>query len=439
MQVGRGKSRRRIVAALAVALVAPLPGAAVSDSTAATLTTPSLPVTTPTVPVKTSTPPPPAPVTPPPPIKTPTVPVKTPTVPVKTPTVKTPSVPVKTPTAPVKTPPVKAPTVTVKAPTVTVKTPAAPSKTTAPRAVTVPSVKAPSPPSVSGDAKRLPVSPAPIRQARSTTGATSIVGTLAATTSAAGTRLARAGALVASEGALRSAAQGTTGLSGYLGAPGAPTGAPGGAMALTPKQIERLLRHGRAMLDNPHVRAFVLELQACLGELPPQLQRVLRLRTGIAERRPSSARAVARRLHISRKRLRILEVRALRRLTTAARTTGCATRASAAAVLPGLVRIGFVSDYTGGAAGGVAGGLYFKEASEPGAETVPPAEAIPSPTLRVAQGSDVPLIWALVAALAGALLIVALIRSDMGLGPSAVNRRLRRRYRRSGRPRRRED
>jgi hypothetical protein len=213
----------------------------------------------------------------------------------------------------------------------------------------------------------------------------------------------------------------------------APPGAPGGVAPFTPQQIARLLRHGHASLDDPRVRAFVLGLEACLTELRPRLSKVLRMRVGVAGARPLSARVVAGRLHISRKRLGVLEVRALRRLTSAARTTGCATRAAAAAVFPGLVPVGFVSAFTGGAAGGVAGGLYFKESSEPGAETVPPAEATPSPTLRVAQSSDVPLVWALIAALAGTLLIVALVRSDMGLGPMAAGRRLRRRYRRPGR------
>jgi hypothetical protein len=195
-----------------------------------------------------------------------------------------------------------------------------------------------------------------------------------------------------------------------------------GVPPLTQAAIARLLRHGRAMLDEPRVRAFVLGLEGCLTQIPPRLRTVLRLRVGVAEPRPLSAGAVAARLHVSQKRLAKLEVRALRLLSHAARTSGCARRA---AVVPGLALVSFPG--TSAAGGGVAGGLYFKEPAASDAQPIPPAEAIPAPTLRVPQGSDGPLVWALIAALGGALLVAYLVRSDMGLGPLSLGRRRRRR------------
>ena len=143
----------------------------------------------------------------------------------------------------------------------------------------------------------------------------------------------------------------------------------------------------------------MLGLQGCLTQIPARLRSVLRLRVGLAEPRPLSAGAVAARLHISKKRLAKLEVRALRLLSHAARTRGCATRAAA---VPAVFPVSFLGSSAGGAAGGVAGGLYFKEPAQSGAQSIPPGEAIPAPTLHVPQGSDGPLVWALVAALAGA-------------------------------------
>jgi len=187
------------------------------------------------------------------------------------------------------------------------------------------------------------------------------------------------------------------------------------------------------MLDNPRVRAYVLGLQKCLPRIPPRLRTVLQLRVGLTQPR-RSARAVAARLHVSRERLRALEVRALRELSQEARTSGCATVTESSASAPWFAPVGFVSSFAGGSAGGVAGGLYFKEPAEPGAESIPPAEAIPGPPLRVTQSDDAPLIWALGVGLAGLLIVTILVRSDMGLGAPGFVRGRRRRSGPSDRP-----
>jgi len=206
---------------------------------------------------------------------------------------------------------------------------------------------------------------------------------------------------------------------------GAALGA-GGATAFTAQQIARLLRHGRAMLDNPHVRAYVLGLAGCLSQVPPRLRAVLRLRVGVQEPRRLDARATAKRLHVSRRRLRAMEVQALRELSEAARATGCATRAVTQAENgPRFVPVAFMGGLGQGAAGGVAGGLYFREPAEAGAEPQTPGEVIPAPALHHAESDDAPLFWALAAAFGGALLIAYLIRSDMGLGPPVLLRRRR--------------
>jgi hypothetical protein len=386
------------------------------------------------------TPPLPGPVTPPPAVKTPTVPVKTPppvvktpTVPVKTPTVpvKTPTVPVKTPTAPVKVPPpvLKTPTVPVKTPTVTVKTPTVTVKTPAVRTPTVPTT-APS--------ARAPAVPAPTVRVETP-----------AVRAGSPLRRARAGAVPAPTALVLSRASAAAAgrvladpeLAPTLGpsleraeTAAAPLGAPGGAIAFTPQEIARLLLHGHAMLDNPRVRAYVLGLKGCLSQIPARLRTVLRLRAGVGARRPLSAREVGARLHISRRRLGVLELRALRGLSRAARTTGCARREAAAATALRFVPGGFVGRFVEVGAGGVAGGLYFREPAEPSAEPQPPGGEIRPPALHVTPGDNAPLLWALLAALAGALLVGYLIRSEMGFEPPSFGRK---RRRRSGASRRR--
>ena len=164
----------------------------------------------------------------------------------------------------------------------------------------------------------------------------------------------------------------------------APAGAAGGAVSFTPQQIARLLRHGRARLDNPHVRAFVLGLEGCLTRIPPRLRTVLRLRTGVAERRPLSARAVAARLHISRKRLAALEVRRCARCHKAAARLGARAHGGHRRDSAGRL-LGLPTSRGRGRGGRGRGRALLQGPSEPGPQSVPPAEAIPSPTLSVPQ------------------------------------------------------
>lgn len=356
-------------------------------------------------PVSTPVQPPPVPIAPPPAIKPPSVPVPAPRVP---------STPVTPPRAPV-TPP----TVTVKAP-----------KLPAPAKAPAPAVKVPLPPAVKvppavqqvTGAAAEPVStlpgPAPV-----TLTARDRTVTRAALARRSAPAAARAAAAGNPAGVLQGGA--VAAIAGLSAVPGAAAGA--GQAALTPRQIAKMLAGGRALLDHPRVRAFVLEVAGCLEALPPRLRTVVRLRTGLHEPRRLNALAVARRLHVSRKRLAAMEIRAVRLLWRAARTTGCAGKAASVARLEPVAFFGAPTDLAGGgAAGGVAGALYLKAPSKPDAAPVTPDAAVPAPRLQVPSSSDSPLIWVLVAVLAGSALVVYLVRQDMGLGALSARRRRKR-------------
>ncbi len=415
-------SRRVLLRTLVVVVVVQLPGAVVTDgSSALTLTTPT--VTTPTVPVKTPTVP----------VKTPTVTVKTPTVPVKTPTV-----PVKTPTVTVKTPappPVTVPSVPVKPPSVPAPPPAvpvrAPRKTTSipvrtpvplkPPAVTTPSIKAPALAPIPGTAS-LPAQGLAAPLSRRAPAATRSSRTTPPNTvwPAPSDGYGLAGGAAAA-GAL-------TGFGGLLeDAQALVSSRTAGRATLGSERALRLLARGRITLADPRLRRLVRSLEACLPLLPARLRAVLRLRTGVGGAHPFSARTVARRLHISRRRLVTLEVRSLRRLASAARRRGCSRAAAPAAGFASVSYLSFLGPAPPVPSGGVAGGLYLKTPDEPGPESVPPAEAIPSSPLRVRPAASNPIFWeAALAALIGVLLVVYLVRDDMGLGPLRPGRSRRR-------------
>ena len=358
-------------------------------------------------------------------VKQPSVPVKPPAVAVKVPAAKVPSTPVKppvvtaapgaggltTPSTTVTAPLPSAP-VTVTTPPVTVKTPPTPAvKIPAPRAAPTappgPTVLAP----VTG-------SSAPVTKVRTAV--------LRATGGTARSRPASGGAGTAADTAV--AASVTAPLlpvAQTLIAPAGPrTSAP--AIAADPR-LARLLAHGRATLNDRRVRGLVRRLAACLAYLPPRMRKVLRLRSGAHEKRPLGARAVAHRLHISRRRLAALEARGLRLLARQARASGCAAGADSA---PGPVPVSFLlAPVAGGpaASGGVAGALYLKAPPESSPESVPPAEAIPTAPLRVTPRGSARLYWEVAAAaVAGLLLVVFVVRGDMGLGPVWRRRRRRR-------------
>lgn len=399
-------SQGTLLRVLAVGVVVQLQGAVATNSgnaltlTTPTVKTPALPVKAPTVPVKVPTVP----------VKVPTVPVKTPTVTVKAPApppVSVPSVPVKAPPAPALPPatPIKAPP---EAKALPVKTPVSPK---APAVIT-PTVKglAPAPlpgtGSVSASGMSAPQAsraPAAVRAVRGALPSTARPAAIDGYGVAAGD----------------SAAGALAGLGGSLEAPRALVASrtPGHA-ALGSERALRLLARGRITLADPRVRSLVRRLEACLPLLPVRLRAVLSLRTGVPGTHPSSARAVARRLHISRRRLATLEVRSLRRLESAARTRGCSRAAAPAARFVSVSYLSFRGPASPLPSGGVAGGLYLKNPAEPGAESLPPAEAIPSSSLRVRPGSSNQIVWeAGVAALLGLVVVAYLVRDDMGLDP----------------------
>src|SRR6185437_5551330 len=128
------------------------------------------------------------------------------------------------------------------------------------------------------------------------------------------------------------AAGALSGFAGFLqGGQGLPSSDGAAPTMLGAERALRLLARGRITLADPRLRGLVRSLEACLPLLPARMRTVLRLRTGVGGTHPFSAHTVARRLHISRGRLAIVEVRSLRRLLTAARTRGCSRPAAPAA------------------------------------------------------------------------------------------------------------
>ena len=403
-------SQRMLLRMMVVGVVVQLPGAVVTSSSAAlTLTTPT--------------------------VSTPTVPLKTPTVPVRTPTVQvtTPTVTVKSPTPP----PVTVPSVPAKPPPGPAPPPVLPVKT-APKATPVP-VKIPvplKPPAVSTPSVEVASSPSLPGTGRVSVPALSVP---SASGSPAATRISRVGATPGAVGSAATSGDGLlsdgpaagalSGFAGFLqGGQGLPSSDGAAPTMLGAERALRLLARGRITLADPRVRNLVRGLVACLPLLPARMRTVLRLRTGVGDRHPFSARAVARKLHVSRRRLAILEVRSLRRLVTAARTSGCSRPALAPASR--FVSVAYLSIVGPGSlvpAGGVAGGLYLKAPAGPGPESVPPAEAIPGSALPVRPASSGRLVWeAGLAALLGVLLVAYLVRDEMGLGSLRARRGRRR-------------
>ena len=326
------------------------------------------------------------------------------------------------PSVPVKTPPPPPPLIPVKAPPVTTSTPVKAPVPLRPPALSTPSVKAPLPSSTPGTAPApvLPVAAAP-RAVRDTL--TRVAGAASARTAGIGRSPASAELAtgIPAAGALG-------GFSPLLeGSRALVSSAQGGTPPLSPSAALRLLARGRIALGDPRLRSLVRRLETCLPLLPARLRTVLRLRTGVGASRRLSARATARLLHIRRKRLATLEVRALRLLSRTARTRGCGLPAASG---PRFLSVGYLS-FPGSSAqtpaGGVAGGLYLKAPSDTGAESVPPAEVIPGSPLQARPTSSGQTFWeAAVAALVGVLLVAWVVRDDMGLGPLRTRRRRRR-------------
>lgn len=220
------------------------------------------------------------------------------------PAVKVPSTPV-TPSVTITPPSVKTPPIAIPKQTVTAPKPPSVNLPQAP-AVQAPKVASP----------KLPQVDAPQTQARPQSGAE-------ATPPAAGSGAAipRSASGAGTAGSSSTSGPSTAALAS-LGVPSAAT-----LRAASPAQRRQLLRRtwnrplrGKRLRQ---LRRTLEQYETCLGGLPQQGRRVLRLRAGVGPGQPLSRRVVARRLGISLTRALRVERSALRQLVGAGTRGGC--------------------------------------------------------------------------------------------------------------------
>ena len=147
-------------------------------------------------------------------------------------------------------------------------------------------------------------------------------------------------------------------------APGSPSTRPGVARG---SRGQRARGRGRGRLYGTRFRSrrrLVRHFQGCLDLLPARQRSALALRYGLGALRPYSVGATARRMGVSRSRVRLLERRGERRLALAGRRTACEdtridpktlTDASGAALMPASVVATGGADAEPPARGEVAG------------------------------------------------------------------------------------
>jgi hypothetical protein len=318
----------------------------------------------------------------------PTVPVKVPSVPVKVP-----SVPVKVPSVPVKVPsvPVKVPSVPVKVPSVPVKVP-----------VKAPLAKAPSAPAVPS---KTPPSSLPV------SGSTPSVGSLTQTHRSPSPPISpvSGGGKAPAVWSLGTGASGASPIFTVGYGPVDYPSSPAGALSSPGQRRQRAMRARTQTL-----RDLVRHLHGCLGDLPQRLRLALELRAGLDVPRALSPEAVAARLHLSSKQYAALEKGALRRLRSAAKSTGCAGQSAAPLDGSGSRSFGFLgSDPT--SAGGVEAVSYLKSAS-PGHERRPSSSQAGLLGVGLSPAARDALLLTIVIFMA-ALLIAILFADGLGVGP----------------------
>jgi hypothetical protein len=184
-------------------------------------------------------------------------------------------------------------------------------------------------------------------------------------------------------------------------------------------------------------RWLVRRLRGCLDEIPRDSSRLLVMRYGVGRFEPMPAATVARRLDLTRREYRAARGRALRRLTVAARRSGCeGERLTIAAVSPAgalAVAASWQAPPTAALApvsppapdpGDVLG--RSKRGGSPERPAPPPA-AVP-PLDLASPDSDLPFLLALLAASAlfGWLVFMRARRSKAALEDPAEVTRLRR-------------
>jgi Sigma-70, region 4 len=190
-----------------------------------------------------------------------------------------------------------------------------------------------------------------------------------------------------------------------------------GAGPTAPRTLSRLSERWPPGLS---LRAKVLLLGACLGDLPRRLRLVLELRTGINVTRALSPEATARYLHVKLSSVSRLEKRALKVLRRTARTHACgaAIRDSG-----GLLILAGGAVPAGGAGGTAAGGVkaarYTKGALTASPGTGPKQASTGGGNAlgisRPPAAGDA--LLAIGVVLAGGLLIAVLFAEELGLGP----------------------
>jgi DNA-directed RNA polymerase specialized sigma24 family protein len=351
-------------------------------------------------------------------IKAPEATVKAPPVAVTAPpaTVNTPRVTVTTPAVTVKTQPVtiKAPPAAVKTPPIAAKAPPVTAKTTIAGTTSAASARAP------GVSARAPLlaAAAPSVVAGGPTGTPSHSVTRpggnpdAQTTSRLSQAVSR-GAEDATQASSVAARKSDSGVGGYGTSPSTGSnGEPGPSPLLpvlegaaSPAAQARLVRRERKLKE------AVERFKGCLGDLPGVQRELLELRTGIGLSRPLSPSAAAARLHLSRRRFRSLEKRAVLGLSEAANSHGCAQT-----VESGTGSTAFVSTTLSGsqpvATGGVAAARYSK----------PPPRSPQQTTVGRILGTGITplashLILILLALLVGASTVALVLADAAGQGP----------------------
>ena len=288
--------------------------------------------------------------------------------------------------------PVTAPSVPVKAPSVPVNVPVKAPSTKAPSAPAVPSTTPPS---------SLPV-----------LGSTPSVGSVTQTHRSSSPPIApvSSGGKAPAEWSLGA---GASGVSPNLTVGYGPVDYPSSPAEALSSPGQRRQRAMRARTQT--LRDLVRRLNGCLGDLPQRLRLALELRAGLDVPRALSPETVAARLHLSAKQYAALEKGAVRRLRSAAKSTGCAGQSAAPLDGSGSRSFGLLgSDPT--SAGGVEAVSYVKSAS-PGPERRPSSSQAGLLGVGLPPAARDALLLAILMSVGGALLIAILFADGLAAGP----------------------
>jgi hypothetical protein len=185
--------------------------------------------------------------------------------------------------------------------------------------------------------------------------------------------------------------------------------------------------HNGIELTSAFLKAEVRRLAGCMSSLPKRFRLVLELSTGIGAKHALGPAALARRLHVTVRRVRRLQRRALLMLVRTARTHSCAGSTTAGDLIALEGSLTASEGGPPGALGGVEAARYAKPAAKGGAApagTQAPGGASSLGITRTPGAGNALLAIAVI--LTGMLLIALLFAEELGLGPHI--RRLRSRW-----------